>query len=194
MLTKAIHHLPFAGAVMGTVPEWLHLIPKGTFTGDDGRGPYHLKSPAAVIAASMTAGRLPLDVNHSTDVAAPQGQPSPAQGWIVELQMRDDGIWGRVEWNDSGRQLMTERAYYSTQSFNITNLIAARTAMAALRRPDGTPMGVTPNMVIVPSSLFPLANSYYKNGLVGSDPTTPTTLIQNEVQGFFEPVEYKWLN
>jgi len=111
MLTKAIHHLPFAGAVMGTVPEWLHLIPKGTFTGDDGRGPYHLKNPAAVIAASMTAGRLPLDVNHSTDVAAPQGQPSPAQGWIVELQMRDDGIWGRVEWNDSGRQLMTERAY-----------------------------------------------------------------------------------
>jgi phage I-like protein len=59
----------------------------------------------------MADGHLPLDENHSTDTAALAGAPSPARGWIMELQAREDGIWGRVEWNETGRQLMSERAY-----------------------------------------------------------------------------------
>lgn len=93
------------------VPEWLHLMPAGTFKGVDGRGPYALKDAHAVIAASMADGPLAVDENHSTDYAAPAGLPSPAQGWIVAMEARDDGIWGRVEWNASGAALMTERAY-----------------------------------------------------------------------------------
>jgi phage I-like protein len=90
-------------------PEWVHLIPAGEFRGQDGRGPYRLGDAARVIAAS----RLPLvlDENHATDLAAPAGQAAPARGWIVELQARADGIWGRVEWTPSGRQLLAERAY-----------------------------------------------------------------------------------
>jgi hypothetical protein len=48
---------------------------------------------------------------HSTDLAAPSGQPSPAVGWIVELQPRKDGIWGRVEWTEEGAKLISSRAY-----------------------------------------------------------------------------------
>jgi phage I-like protein len=90
-------------------PEWVHLIPAGEFRGQDGRGPYRLGDAARVIAAS----RLPLvlDENHATDLAAPAGQAAPARGWITELQSRADGIWGRVEWTPSGRQLLAERAY-----------------------------------------------------------------------------------
>jgi phage I-like protein len=95
-----------------TPPEWVQLVPAGVFKGQDGRGPYRLANPAAVIRASMEGGaKLPIDENHATDAAMKSGQPSPARGWIVELQTRADGIWGRVEWTPSGVQLMTERAY-----------------------------------------------------------------------------------
>jgi len=93
-------------------PPWVHLVPNGTFKGADGRGPYRLADPAAVIAASLPAGhRLQIDENHATDLAAPNGGPSPARGWIVELDARADGIWGRVEWNQSGRALLADKAY-----------------------------------------------------------------------------------
>ncbi|MFN7003759.1 MAG: phage protease [Roseinatronobacter sp.] len=97
----------------GGVPEWIHLLPAGNLiqTGD-ARGPYHVASAQAVITASFAEdNRLPIDENHSTDLAAPRGEPAPALGWIVEMQARDTGIWGRVEWNASGRRLVKGRAY-----------------------------------------------------------------------------------
>lgn len=93
------------------MPEWIHLVPGGSFSGRDGRGPYKLRDAAAVIAASMADGRLPVDENHATDFAAESGAPSPARGWIVQLESRDDGIWGRVEWTESGRALLADKAY-----------------------------------------------------------------------------------
>ena len=93
------------------VPSWLHLeLPAGTFSGLDGKT-FHLRDPAKVIAASMTAGKLPVDENHSTQRAPETGAPSPARAWIVELENRADGIWGRPEWNDSGTALMTDKSY-----------------------------------------------------------------------------------
>lgn len=96
-----------------SVPEWIHLVPAGSFKGIDGRGPYTLADPASVITHSMQAsgGKLPIDENHSIDLAAPKGEPSPARGWIVQLEARSDGIWGRVEWTPAGQALMAEKAY-----------------------------------------------------------------------------------
>lgn len=95
------------------VPEWVHLVPAGTFSGQDGRGPYRLDA-AAVLSSFKAGDKLPIDENHAIDKAATSGQPSPARGWIVELQERDNGIWGRVEWTASGRQLMADKAYRGT--------------------------------------------------------------------------------
>jgi phage I-like protein len=99
-----------AGAIDASV-EWLHLVPAGTFRAADGRGPWKLTDAAAVIAASMANGALTLDVNHATDHAMKTGGDAPAHGWIVELQSRADGIWGRVDWNASGKQLLANRSY-----------------------------------------------------------------------------------
>lgn len=97
-----------AGAV--AVPDWVHLVPAGTFRGVDGRGPYTLDVDA-VLQGFEPGARLPIDENHSIDLAAPKGGPSPARGWIVALEARADGIWGRVEWTAAGRQLVAEGAY-----------------------------------------------------------------------------------
>lgn len=94
-------------------PEWVHLVPAGTFKGADGRGPYRVADGAAVIRDSMAtgAGRLPIDENHAIDLKAPKGEASPARGWIVELQERDTGIWGRVEWTEDGRRMVAAKEY-----------------------------------------------------------------------------------
>lgn len=107
VLARRFSALP-AGA---SVPEWVHVCPAGSFSGADGRGPFTLADAAAVIRASMAAGKLPIDETHATDLAAPKGLPAPARGWIVSMEARDDGIWGRVEWTGSGRTLLEDHAY-----------------------------------------------------------------------------------
>lgn len=109
-MTTDVSSLNSLGGI-GDVPEWVHLVPSGTFSGRDGRGPYVLGDAAAVIRASMAEGKLPVDENHATDLAAPAGAPAPARGWIVELQDRADGLWARVDWTESGRALVQEGAY-----------------------------------------------------------------------------------
>lgn len=93
-------------------PEWVHLLPAGEIRTGDGRGPYRVGSMAELIATSLPAGaRLVLDENHATDLAAPKGLPAPAAGWIVALEARADGLWGRVEWTEAGKALVAGRAY-----------------------------------------------------------------------------------
>lgn len=100
----------------GAAPDWVHLIPAGVdglILTEDAQGPYKIGDIGAIIATSMSKndGRLPVDENHATDLAAPRGDPAPARGWIVEMQSRGDGIWGRVEWTKAGRDLVESRAY-----------------------------------------------------------------------------------
>lgn len=101
----------------GAAPEWLHLLPpSGTpfaATDGSGRGPWIYHDAEALIAASLAAPgpRLFIDVNHSTPQNE-QGAAVPgAIGDIVELQARETGIWGRVQWTTRGAQLMGDRAY-----------------------------------------------------------------------------------
>lgn len=99
-------------AADGAAPDWVHLIPAGRISTQDGRGPYRVDDPEALARASLPeGGRLPVDECHATDLAAPEGRPAPARGWIVELQARADGVWGRVEWTEAGRALVEGRAY-----------------------------------------------------------------------------------
>lgn len=109
-IARACH----AVALPAEPAEWVHLVPAGRFKGHDGRGPYVLSDAAAVIKASLAAaagGRLPIDYDHALDLAAPQGQPAPAAAWILDLQARADGVWGRVEWTPAGGQAVRDREY-----------------------------------------------------------------------------------
>jgi len=117
-------------------PEWVHLIPtvKGELTTYDGRGPYLMADIDAVIQASMANPRgMPIDENHATDVAAPVGLPSPARGWIVELQARADGLWGRVEWTAEGAKLVADKAYRGLSPVLAVSKADKKTVGAVLR-------------------------------------------------------------
>ncbi|WP_086644607.1 phage protease [Acetobacter sp. DsW_063] len=94
-----------------TAPEWIHLLPAGEFRGADGRGPYRVENANALILHSMQSGKLLLDENHAADRAAVTGGSAPAAGWIVELQSRDDGIWGRVDWTSVGSDMVAGHLY-----------------------------------------------------------------------------------
>lgn len=120
-MDDSVSSLTLALPPAGVAPEWVHVVPAGTFSGADGRGPYTLKNAEAVIAASMRHGALPFDENHSTEVAAVVGGAAPARGWIDRMEARSDGIWGHVEWTPEGRAIM-EGKHYKWQSpvFNYT--------------------------------------------------------------------------
>jgi len=112
MLKTAAALLIAIHAADATAPEWLHMLPAGQFSGMDGRGPYLAPDLEALIAIFNSEGRkLPVDENHAIDLAAKAGNPAPARGWIVELQAREDGLWGRVEWTEEGQRLVVGKAY-----------------------------------------------------------------------------------
>lgn len=106
--------LPAPSPESPAAPEWIHLLPAGTFSGRDGRGPYRVDDPQAVLAATREyfgAADIPLDYNHQTELAPENGKPAPASGWIKALEARPDGIWARVEWTGAGARAVAAREY-----------------------------------------------------------------------------------
>lgn len=100
----------------GGAAEWIMLLPidsAGLVPTKDGRGPYRVTDAAKLAASALSAhsGRIPIDENHATDLAAPEGRPAPARGWVTRMDARPDGIYGHVEWSAPGATLMAERAY-----------------------------------------------------------------------------------
>lgn len=94
--------------------RWVHLLPVGTFDGVDGRGPFHVHDLDSIVNASREASgrrKMVIDYNHSTDLAGPKGQETPAAGWIIGLQSRQDGIWGLVEWTEKASRHIADREY-----------------------------------------------------------------------------------
>ncbi|CAA0122867.1 Uncharacterised protein [BD1-7 clade bacterium] len=94
-------------------PEWLPLIPADTFTGRDQRT-WHNPEPTSVIIATQAPGLdLPLDIEHATELKGPKGEKAEAYGWfpIAELENRNGVIWGRIEWNTEGRDLILGKKY-----------------------------------------------------------------------------------
>lgn len=105
--------LNFALTDGDTLPERLELIPAGAFSGLDGRS-WNNPFPESVIERTRAVGRdIPVDIEHATELKGPKGEAAPAQGWVrlADLEVIDGAIWGKVEWNNSGRALLDDKAY-----------------------------------------------------------------------------------
>jgi phage I-like protein len=94
-----------------TPPEWVHLIPAGTFSGRDGRGPFTLDAKAVLAAFAAHGADLPIDYDHQSLTADEKAGPVPAAGWIKELQARADGIWARADWTPRAAELLAHKEY-----------------------------------------------------------------------------------
>lgn len=92
-------------------PEWVMLVPAGSFSGRDGRGPYILDSAAVLSSFEQNTIDLPIDYEHQTLSATDKAGPVPAAGWIKGLDVRDGALWGRVEWTPKAASLIQAREY-----------------------------------------------------------------------------------
>ncbi len=92
--------------VDGTAGAWQLLVPAGKFQPRDGRGPYDAggrAEMAAIVAATAAyrgATEMVVDYDHQSlfGVKDGVGGTARAAGWVKALDVRDDGIWGRIEW------------------------------------------------------------------------------------------------
>jgi phage I-like protein len=94
-------------------PTDLVLIPGGaTVTGRDGRS-WTNPSPQSVVEYFTARGvDLPMDIEHATELRAPQGEAAPAVAWIKGLEVKDGGaVHGRIEWTPKGREMVMNREY-----------------------------------------------------------------------------------
>jgi phage I-like protein len=94
-------------------PLWVELIPAGEIIeGRDGRTWTNPNPDQIVDAFDANGADLPIDVEHATELKAPNGDPAPAVAWIKALEVRDGGaIWGLVEWVDHGRWMVDSKEY-----------------------------------------------------------------------------------
>lgn len=93
---------------------WLKLIPAGTFSGRDGRGPYQaadLEQIADTTRRYAGATDILIDYEHQSRNSQENGKPAPAAGWIKEVQARPDGLYGRVEWTPTAASLIKGKEY-----------------------------------------------------------------------------------
>lgn len=94
----------------GNAPEWIHVVPSGTFKGKDGRGPFHLNNMQKVIAASLPAAgkTVPIDYNHSLYAHSSDAR---AAGWIDRMESRADGIWAHASWTPAAAKMIAEKEW-----------------------------------------------------------------------------------
>jgi phage I-like protein len=96
---------------------WIQLIPAGTFSGRDGRGPYHAGDEKSIqTIADLTrryhgSTEIVIDYEHQTKNALQNGRPAPAAGWVKEVEARKEGLFGRVEWTAAAASAIRAREY-----------------------------------------------------------------------------------
>ncbi|MDA8049969.1 MAG: Mu-like prophage major head subunit gpT family protein [Rhodospirillales bacterium] len=100
-------------------------------------------------------------------------------------------VWG-VDGRCNAGLGLWQLAYRGDNIMNLASLLAARTAMATLRRPDGAPMGIGQNglLLVVPTALYAVAQQYCTNEF---DPLA-ATLTPNTFRGLARAIENPWLN
>lgn len=120
----------------GKAPEWVELIPQGPkVTGRDGRQ-WLFDEQAGMLVQSSFTGRaidLPIDWEHATQHRATKGEDAPAAGWIKQLEIRNGGLWGLVDWTPRGASQVVNREYrflspvfdYESDSTRIVRLVSA---------------------------------------------------------------------
>ncbi len=93
----------------GSAPEWIEILPLGSFSGSDGRGPFFADGEEIIAEteAHGLARGLPIDYDHGTYVR----DDSRAAGWIRALKIAGKKLLARVEWTAQGAAAIKAKEY-----------------------------------------------------------------------------------
>lgn len=94
-------------------PAELLLVPAGKVVqGRDGRA-WNNSNPQGIVDFFRQRGlRVPIDIEHATELKAPKGEAAPAVGWHPEIYLKSDGsIWAKSDWGPKGRDMVLNREY-----------------------------------------------------------------------------------
>lgn len=90
------------------VPDTIHLIPIGEWA-HDAYGPIIIKnSDIREFSQNFNAG-----IRKGVYITAGHEgfEELPAVGWIQKVEVRDDGLWGTVEWNEYGLESLQDKQW-----------------------------------------------------------------------------------
>lgn len=100
--------LEFAEKDKVEIPDTIHIIPIGEWA-HDAYGPIIInKSDIREFAMNFNAG-----VRKGVFITAGHEgfEELPAVGWVQDVEVRDDGLWGTVDWNDKGREALQDKQW-----------------------------------------------------------------------------------
>ena len=98
---------------------WMHVCPLGEFPwrryDDDGNLVEEIIQVIDNVACVAMAASYPLSVQDSMidweHKSMGNTDDTDAAGWGKEAQVREDGLWVRVEWSDKGQEAVTGKRY-----------------------------------------------------------------------------------
>lgn len=98
-------------------PTELMLVPPTKrVEGRDGRY-WNNSNPSRILRTFKERGlKIPIDIEHATELKAPKGEAAPAMGWHPDLELKPDGsIWAPTDWTPRGSEMVMnkEYSYYS---------------------------------------------------------------------------------
>ena len=110
------------------IPDWIYIMPFGKYKHPAGEFEITQEIASKIIKNFENDARdIPVDYEHQTINTENNGQPAPAMGWIKEMELRDDGIWGRVEWTGDGKEFIAKREYRYTSPVYVPHYRDAKT-------------------------------------------------------------------
>jgi hypothetical protein len=91
------------------IPSEIHLIPIGQWEHD-------LYGPILITASDIAEFANNFenkDIRKGVFITAGHEgmQELPAAGWISKVEARADGLWGTVEWNEMGKEILADKQY-----------------------------------------------------------------------------------
>jgi hypothetical protein len=140
--------------------EWLQLSPYGDFPHARGIQRVDRKAAEEMVAQfnsfSARAGRLfggvPFYAGHPDLPGASESVDRKAYGWIIELNTRDDGFYGRVKWSEAGLNLLRNAHYKFLSPFWEAKEVASESGRKVYRPTALISVGLTnqPNIPVRP--------------------------------------------
>lgn len=92
----------------GEIPDTIQIIPIGQWDHD-------LYGPIMITATDIKEFAQNFNAGVRKGVFITAGHEGfeelPAMGWITKVEARDTGLWGQVEWNDAGVNILSDKQF-----------------------------------------------------------------------------------